>query len=47
MEKKFINLDNLKILWINISKIFARQVYVESLEKRIILLEESIKKLTS
>lgn len=47
MEKKFINLDNLRILWANISLRFARKEYVESLEKRIVVLEESIKKLTS
>lgn len=47
MEKKFINLDNLKIVWVTITKMFARQVYVESLEQRIERLEESIKKLTT
>lgn len=47
MDKKFISLDNLKVVWVYLSKLFARQEYVESLERRIIQLEETINKMNA
>lgn len=47
MNKKFMNIDNLKVVWMNISAKFAQKQYVESLEKRIEVLENKLKKLTA
>lgn len=41
-EKKFLNLDNFKIIWEYISSVFARQTYVNSLDTRISKLEQII-----
>lgn len=39
-SKKFLNLDNFKLIWEHISNVFARKTYVESLDVRISRIEQ-------
>lgn len=46
-ETKFIDINNVKELWQNISGTFVRMTYIKMLENRITKLEEAIKKISN